>query len=503
MHRAAEETQPGAAAHVQPAAAAQDTHVEAEQAREVRRSFALRMAVAVLGLLATLLTSVLAVRTLDARSATGFLAILGALMLGPLFGRLGLGQNAIRTIAAATTPAEVSAQVLAHLRAVALLSLVTAPFVAWVATVVVQEDRALVVGLVVAMILLEALRLTVSDVHAALGRITWSVAATHHSRSILALLVMGVVVLVQGGDTTLVTLLGVYAATSLVLLAVTSVRLPLRDRERGARWWAPMLVAVAAGAWLATVELGAFLVGRGNVWIAGWVLPTDQALLFSTASVLAMQVTVLEGLANIALTPVAARLWAAGQRDRVFALLSASATVSTTITLVLSAATWLLAPQVLSIYGEGLDDAAPYLAIMATGALGMSLFGSCAVLLVVTGNGRIAAGSVTVATLITVPGAILAAQLGGPLALSIASAAAMVVLFGSYTIACRRAFGRVPLPGFHLRRSLLVLAGRGPAAGPDATGPDDARTTDLDTAAATDAGVITGSPAGPGLESPR
>ena len=255
--------------------------VAAEQTQEVRRSFGLRMVVAVLGLVATLLTSVVAVRTLDARSATGFLAVLGALMLGPMFGRLGLGQNAIRTIAAATTPAEVAAQVLAHLRAVALLSVVTAPVVAWVATVVVREDRALVIALVVAMIVLEALRLTISDVYAALGRITWSVAATHHSRSILALLAMGVVVLVQGGETTLVTLLTVYAATSLVLLAVTSLRLPLRDRERGARSWAPMLVAVAAGAWLATVELGAFLVGRGNVWIAGWTLPTDQALLFS------------------------------------------------------------------------------------------------------------------------------------------------------------------------------------------------------------------------------
>ena len=62
-----------------------------EQTQEVRRSFGLRMVVAVLGLVATLLTSVVAVRTLDARAAAGFLAILGALMLGPMVGRLGLG----------------------------------------------------------------------------------------------------------------------------------------------------------------------------------------------------------------------------------------------------------------------------------------------------------------------------------------------------------------------------------------------------------------------------
>ena len=248
----------------------------------------------------------------------------------------------------------------------------------------------------------------------------------------------------------------------LVLLVVTSLRLPLRHRERGARWWAPMLVAVAAGAWLATVELGAFLVGRGNVWIAGWALPTDEALLFSTASVLAMQVTVLEGLANIAITPVAARLEAEGRRDRVLGLLSAAATVSTAVTVLLVAATWLLAPQVLRIYGEGLDDAALYLAVLATGGLGMAVCGSCAVLLVVTGHGRTAARAVGLALLVVVPAAVLAAQLGGPLALALTSAAATVVLFGSYAVACRRAFGTAPLPGLQLRHSLRVLDGREP-----------------------------------------
>ncbi|WP_222192784.1 lipopolysaccharide biosynthesis protein [Modestobacter italicus] len=465
--------------------------VAAEQTQEVRRSFGLRMVVAVLGLVATFLTSVVAVRTLDARAAAGFLAILGALMLGPMVGRLGLGQSAIRAIAAAGSPAEVAVQVVAHLRAVALLSVVTAPLVAWVATVVVREDRGLVVALVAGLIVLETLRLTISDVYAALGRITWSVAATHHSRSILALLAMLVVALVQGGETTLTTLLSAYAGTSLVLLLVVVVRLPLRSGSTGTRWWRSMLVAMAAGAWLFTVELGAFLVGRGDVWLAGAAFPADEVLLYSTASVLAMQVTVLEGLANIAITPVAARLWAEGRRDRVFALLRASATLSTAVTVVLVIAVWLLAPQVLAIYGEGLDDAAPYLAVLATGGLGMAVFGACAVLLVVTGNGRTAAGAVGVAMLVAVPAAVLAAVLGGPLALSIASASATALLFGSYAFACRRAFGTAPLPGLHLRRSLLLLAGRGP--------DDDDTATDATATAATDNSAVTGSGAGPGV----
>ncbi|MQA33997.1 lipopolysaccharide biosynthesis protein [Modestobacter roseus] len=440
----------------------------AGEAQEVRRSFGLRMVVAVLGLVATFGTSVLAVRALDARPAAGFLAVLGALMLGPMVGRLGLGQSAIRAISAAPGPGEVAVQVVAHLRAVALLSLLTAPAVAWLATAVVQDDRGRVVLLVAAMIVLETVRLTVSDVFAALGRIPWSVAATHHSRSIIALVAMGVVVLASGGSTTLLTLLTVYAGTSLALLAVVLsallVGLPRRARGTGRRWWAPMLAAVAAGAWLFTVELGAFLVGRGDVWLAGWAFGAQDALEYSTASVLAMQVTVLEGLANIAIAPVAARMWAAGEHARVFRLLSASATLSTAVTVLAVALAWLLGPQALALYGDGLGDAAPYLGVLATGGLGMAVCGSCAVLLVVTGNGRAAAGSVTVAMLVAVPAAVLAARLGGPLPLAVASAVATAVLFGSYVVACRRTFGRAPLPTRHLRTSLLVLAGRDAAA---------------------------------------
>ena len=432
----------------------------AAEAAEVRRSFGLRMAVAVLGLLATFLTSVLAVRTLDGRSATGFLAVLGALMLGPMIGRLGLGQSAIRAVAAALSPAESADAVVAHLRAVAALSLVSAPLVAWLATAVVQHDRGLVVLLVAVLIVAETLRLTISDVHAALGKIRRSVAATHHSRSIVALLGLLVVVAATGGHPSLVALLAVYTGVSVAMLAVAAVGLPLRSRLRGDGRWAAMLAAVTAGAQLFTVELGAFLTGRGDVWLAGALFSADDALHYSTASTLAMQVTVLEGLANIALAPVAARLWAQGERARLLRLLTASATVSTAVTAVIIAGTWLLAPEVLGIYGEGLGGAAVYLGLLATGGLAMAVCGSCAVLLVVSGSGRTAARAVGVAMAVAVPAAVLAAEFGGPLALAIASACATVLLFGSYAVACRTAFGSAPLPGRHLTRSLRVLAGR-------------------------------------------
>jgi O-antigen/teichoic acid export membrane protein len=381
-------------------------------------------------------------------------------MLGPMVGRLGLGQSAIREIAGATSADEVSTQVVVHLRSVAILSVVSAPVVAWLATAIVQDGRGVVVALVILLIVLETVRLTMSDIYAALGRIGWSVAATHHVRSVIALLAMATVVAFQAGRTSLTVLLLVYAAVSCALLAFASVRLPMRPRLRETRKWTAMIVAIVAGSQLFAVELGAFLVGRGDVWLAGWIFPAEEALRYSTASVLAMQVTVIEGLANLAVAPVAARLWAQGQRDRVLTLLSASATVTTAVTLLAVAVTCLLAPQVLQIYGSDMSSAVPYLIVLAAGGIAMSVGGSCAVLLVITGKGREAAQAVGLVMFIALPAAVFSARIGGALALAIASATATIVLYVSYVATCRRALGAAPLPGMHLGVSIRILAGR-------------------------------------------
>jgi O-antigen/teichoic acid export membrane protein len=377
-----------------------------------------------------------------------------------MVGRLGLGQSAIREIAGATSADEVSTQVVVHLRSVAILSVVSAPVVAWLATAIVQDGRGVVVALVILLIVLETVRLTMSDIYAALGRIGWSVAATHHVRSVIALLAMATVVAFQAGRTSLTVLLLVYAAVSCALLAFASVRLPMRPRLRETRKWTAMIVAIVAGSQLFAVELGAFLVGRGDVWLAGWIFPAEEALRYSTASVLAMQVTVIEGLANLAVAPVAARLWAQGQRDRVLTLLSASATVTTAVTLLAVAVTCLLAPQVLQIYGSDMSSAVPYLIVLAAGGIAMSVGGSCAVLLVITGKGREAAQAVGLVMFIALPAAVFSARIGGALALAIASATATIVLYVSYVATCRRALGAAPLPGMHLGVSIRILAGR-------------------------------------------
>ncbi|GHE11789.1 lipopolysaccharide biosynthesis protein [Klenkia taihuensis] len=430
----------------------------ADGGREFRRSFAARLVFAVLGLLATLGTSVVAVRVLDTADAAAFLAILAALMLGPMLGRLGLGPHLIRTVAAARSEREIAQAVTSHLVAVLLLSVLTAPLVAFLATPAVREGRGAVVLLVVVLVVAESLRLTVSDVYAAVGRVGWAVLGTHHVRALCSLLVV-LVVVVSADDVDLIAVLLTYTGASVVLLAVSLVRLPVRGHGARIGRLTGLFAIVLAGSQFFALELGAFLVGRADVWVAGFSFSARDALLYSAASVLAMQVAFVEGLANIALTPVAARLWAAGKRDRVVALLSASSTLTTTVTVFGVGVVALAAPWLLRLYGDGLEDAAALLTILAVGALGMAAFGGCAVLLVASGNGRAAALSVVSVLVVMVPVVAVATWWGGPAGLAATSASATIALFASYTVACRRAVGRVPLPTFRVVHSIRVIRG--------------------------------------------
>jgi O-antigen/teichoic acid export membrane protein len=435
-----------------------------DAAREVRRSFGLRIAVALLGLVAAFSMTVLAVRTLSPREATTFLAILAALMVGPMLGRLGLGQSLIRALAGAPSPGAASAQVKGHLRATMVLSAVSAPVVAWFATLGADRSRGAVWALVTVLVVAETLRLTLSDVYAARGQVVRSVSATHHARSIIVLAVLGTAVL-GAESSSLVSFLLLYAATSCCLLVLHAVPVMRSVRGTKVRSWHLVRTAVLSGAQLFVLEVGAFLVGRGDVWLSAWAFPAEEALRYSTASVLAMQVTVVEGLANIAIFPVAARLWAAGRRDQVIGLLRASATLTTAVTGLLVVLTWLLAPWVLGVaYGEDLRAAAPLLVVLASGGLAMAVFGGCAVLLVVSGHARAAAWSVGLTLAVVIPAGVAAGVLGGPMSLALVSAGSTVVLHVAYGVTCRRVLSEVPLPSLRVRRTLQALrSGEDPA----------------------------------------
>src|ERR1700759_3023735 len=102
----------------------------AEDKREVRHSFLLGVLAAGAGMIATFLLTVIVVRSLDPRDTAAFFAILAALQIGSIVGRLGLGPNVIRLIPSEPDPQNRRIIAGTHLRATVLLTIVSAPVVA-------------------------------------------------------------------------------------------------------------------------------------------------------------------------------------------------------------------------------------------------------------------------------------------------------------------------------------------------------------------------------------
>jgi O-antigen/teichoic acid export membrane protein len=410
-----------------------------EPLSELRRSFLLRVGTAVGGLLSTFLTTIVAVRALPKADAAAFLGILAALMLGPMLGRFGLGQNVLRTLGAEHDLSVRRRSAGTHLRISLVFAAVTAPAVAVAATVALLGQASFwpVTLVTAALIVLETVRLMLSDVFASIGEVGLSVTATHHVRSIVVLPALVAVAVLMDRPTLTAMVITYLVAGLLPLLAVVpaarrAIDLLARPPHGAIRQ------ALIAGTALFAVDGALFLVGRGDVWLANAVFAPTEAAHYATASTLAFQVMVLEGLASLAITPIAARMWAAGSRTELLRLLSSVATLATAATLIGILGMVVLGRWVLEVaYGPGFGDAYLLLVILALGGLGKAAFGLNITLLMALGRLRRAAWSAVIVLVVAVPAAVVAALLAGPSGLAIAATAAAVALSAAQWLAAR------------------------------------------------------------------
>lgn len=426
---------------------------------ELRRSFGWRTVAAAGGLLSTLLLTVIVYRTLDARDAAVFFAILAALSIGPLMGRLGLGPNVIRLLAAEGRQDRRRAIASSHLVATALLSLASAPAVAVIATWSLrgQSHYLPVLGLTALAITAESVRLTLSDVFAATGRVRASVATTHHVRSMVVLPLVGIAALAVAAPT-LLEVMAAYTAVACVQLGVALIG-ARHDvgRHRGAGA-ASLRGAIASGSKLFTLDLAAFLGLSGTVWLSAIVFEPTSAAQYSAAATLALQVTILESLAALAVTPPAARMWAAGRRDEVVGVLSAVATLSTAVTAAVVLVLAIAGPALLEFaYGESMRGAGLLLVIMAAGGLAKTAFGVNITVLIVSGHLTEASRTALAVLAVSVPVAIAAAVVGGPLALAVVSALSLTAIALAQWRCARVTVGMAPRARIRIGRAWQIL----------------------------------------------
>jgi O-antigen/teichoic acid export membrane protein len=426
---------------------------------ELRRSFGLRVGAAGAGIISTFVLTVIVVRTLDARDTAAFFAILAALPIGSIVGRLGLGQNVLRLIPAEPTVAKRRIVAGTHLQATVLLTLPTAPVIAVCATVglIGHGDFPEALLLTSAMIMLEAVRMMLSDIFAALGRVTASVATMHYFRSAAVLPVVGVVafVLKEPSMLNLLTAYTVVAAIQ-VLVALWIARSDISIRFSGVL--ASLRHAIADGSRLFAFEVTAFLIISGSIWLANAAFTPQTAAHYSAAMTIATQVTLLEGLAAVAVMPPAARLWAAGRKREVVRLLSDLATVNTVITIAVVASLAAFGTIALEFaYGSSMRDAGILLVILAAGGIPQAALSVAASLLIIAGEIDAVCRTALLVLVVVVPSAIAAALLGGALALAIVAALGLAALYVGLWFTARRHLEVAPLPHWRVIRSVREL----------------------------------------------
>jgi O-antigen/teichoic acid export membrane protein len=424
---------------------------------ELLRSFWWRVAAAAAGMGSTFALTVIAVRTLDHEEAAGFFAILAALGIGPSIGRLGLGPNVIRLIPA--EPDREQRRVIAgtHLRVTALLTLSTAPIVAAVATAgLIGHGNFLAAFLLTsAIIVIETLRMMLSDIFAAVGRVPASVATTHYIRSTMVLPVVGLVAITLQRPT-LTILLGAYVAVAAVQFAI-ALWFARRDvavfRSAGV---ASLREAIGKGTRLYSLELSGFLIMPATIWLANAAFSPSTATQYSVAATIAMQVTILEALAALAVAPPAARLWAAGKKQDVVRLLSNVATVNTAVTVCIVIGLVVAGAFALeTAYGASMRDANILLVILAASGIVQAALNGNISLLIIGGYVSELSRTALIILVMVLPCAIVAAFLGGPVPLAIVSSCGISLLSIGEWITARKVMESTP----HVSWRLIAAAG--------------------------------------------
>lgn len=427
---------------------------------ELRRSFSWRTVAAAGGLVSTLLLSITVVRSLDSRESATFFAILAALSIGPLVGRLGLGPNVIRLI-----PAEPDTRVRrgiagTHLKATFLLTCASAPLVAVVSCngLLGHPNFLPVVALTTGLIIVESTRLMLSDIFAAVGDVPASVATMHYVRSLLTLPLVTLVLFALSRPS-LVSVLATYLVAAAIQFVLASLRarryVAFFDLSTGPH---TLRNTIGRGVQLLTLEFSELMMLQGTIWLATATLAPAAATQYGAAVTLAMQVTVLESLSTLAVAPPAARLWADGQRKQVVRMLSNAATLST---LVVVAIVGLLAvlgwSAVEFAYGRDIRPAGTLLLVLAVSGIFQAAFTVNITVLIISGH--IAASARTAVWVFSVafPIAVAAAWLGGPIALAVVTSVSVSAMAVCQWLTARKVLGEAPRPHLNVVRATREL----------------------------------------------
>lgn len=436
-----------------------------DESTEFRRSLTWRILAAGGGMVASLLLTVVIVRGLEPRDAATFFGILAALSIGPLVGRIGLGVNVMRLIPG--EPNEHKRRQIAgtHLLGTTIMALASAPIIALIGTYssIGRGGFLPIFVLSTLLIAIESIRMMVSDIFAANGRVGASVATMHYIRSMLVLPFVGAGVILLGHKS-LDQVLGTYlliAGFQLAIAAFTvraEIALPsFKETVRTLR------IAMGQGVRLFTIDLSEFLIMQGTIWLALGIFDPLRATQYALAVTLGMQITLVKNLALTAVMPPAARLWSTGMRAQSMRMLTNAATLGMWVAIAAFIFVAIFGHWALGIaYGNDMRPAATLLLVIAFGAVVQTCFSVSTALLIISNRIGRAAIVAMIVTLVSIPVAVLAAFWGGAPVLAIVTAASLGTMYSLQYLNARYLLGSAPHGNHHVIRAVREFFGKNP-----------------------------------------
>ena len=396
------------------------------------------------GAVGSFIATAAAARFLSATDFSGMLLVMGALYIGPIAIRLGLGNNTIRSLAGVLGEGSdaTAAKLLSGIIRTAVI--LAASLALPVAVLILGAARFDLLGdsiLLGVVLFFEAVRLTASDVLTGLHRIAWSVALSFQSRSavvgaiFLALAVAGARLSLT---TTLLVLLSVNGLLALVSwLLIQRVFVAYRNPHGDAS--ARVRSIVSASLVFFVADVGLFLIARGDIWFASRLLRPGIAAQYGASSTLASQLMLPVSVAGLTLAPLAAGLAGQDRRETLEYLTRILATVAFIVTFVGVAALALFGSHVLKFaYGSGFGGGANTLIVLTAGTLAAAVTGPAGWILGMTGFQSIVmriAAAWAILALITLP---IGALAGRGIGLAICSSVMTAGSSANMLVACRK-----------------------------------------------------------------
>jgi O-antigen/teichoic acid export membrane protein len=364
--------------------------------------------------------------------------------------RLGLAHTATRVIAEAMgtdRPGRARAMIRLATRITVLSSVLIALLLMtgiaeWIADSLFESDALADVAIIAAVwVITMALEVVFSEIARGFHLIGLAVLFQRLLSSSLSIVLFAVIWTVRG-EAELSEVLVVSIAAGIAANAIAAFAIGRRAKDLDGPGSIALPEAFSVALPLMATNVLLFVLAQGDIWIMGAVFAEDEVAVYASAVKLVTLAAMPLFIVNAVLPPIIAELNAKQDLVRLERVLRSTATIGGAPSLLVAVAFIAFGGPILGlIYGSFYRDGATVLAILSLAQVARVAAGSSGFALMMTGEQQLMSGLTAVFGILTIGGAILAAEPYGKTGVAVAVAVGAVLRNAATVLAVKRRLG--------------------------------------------------------------